>query len=529
MFKLGRWTKSLLVSVLLFGLLPGWNAGVAEAEGQAPGIEWERQIEGSVRVIDVQPLSNGGYTTMGAVKEGELYLDRTDAQGNKQWSKTVTLTENDKNVTVESVQHTRDGGYIVGGTITFFHWRYRDYYIAKLDGNGDIQWKIVDSAGAYGSFQMIRETNDGGFIYVEYTESMNAGFFSTSAIKIDSSGNKEWTKVLGGGRWVDPDVAAQSVRQTADDGYMVGGFKAGSFSIWKLDAAGTIEWNRLYPVRGGYVVPASNGGYAIAGTGASGENVIIMTDSSGAQQWTKTWNGGQTVSLDTTKDGGYLVGTNQNAVKTDGNASTLWTYSVSDLSKAISTDDGGTILVRSPNTIVKLAGPSAPPQGRLKLDSMNYSLAPGQTIDTVLKFVYSGGQTNVTRFGAYSVAEPAIASVDASGNIKGLMPGQTVLTATYNGLQTKANVYIYGGGTQNSLKFDSSEYSLSVGQSLDTVVSAVYAGQTSIVTGQTVYSVGDPSVASIDTAGVITGLKRGMTALTATYNGMKATAKAYVY
>jgi hypothetical protein len=529
MFKLERWTKGLLVGVLLFGLMPGWNAGLAAAEGQAPDMEWERQIEGSVRIIDVQQWSNGGYTSMGAAIEGGLYLDRTDAQGNKQWSKTVALSENGKNVTVESVQHTRDGGYIVGGTVTFGHWRYRDYYIAKVDGNGDMQWKLVEQSGAFGYFNMIRETNDGGFIYVEVNESMNAGFFSTRAVKLDSRGTKEWTRVLGGGRWVDPYVAAKSVRQTADGGYMVGGIKGDSFSIWKLGASGEIEWNQLYSVRGGYAVPASDGGYAISGTGANGENVFIKTDSSGTQQWTKTWTGGQAVSLDIAKDGGYLIGTNRNAFKTDGNASTLWSYSVSDLSMVLSTDDGGAVLVRSPSTIVKLSGQSAPPQARLKLDSVDYSLVAGQTIDTVLTFVYGNGQTDVTRFGAYSVANPAIASVDATGNITGLMPGQTVLTATYNGLQTKADLYIYGGGTQNSLKFDSSAYSLSVGQSLDTVVSAVYAGQTSIVTGQAAYSVGDPSVVSIDTAGVITGLKRGMTVLTATYKVMKATAEAYVY
>ncbi|MDF2659873.1 MAG: repeat protein, partial [Paenibacillus sp.] len=168
MLKLGRWTKCLLVGVLLFGLLPGWNAGLAAAEGQAPGMEWERRIEGNVRIIDVQQLSNGGYTSMGAAKEGEVYLDRTDAQGNLQGSKTVALSENGKSVTIESVQHTRDGGYIVGGTFPLYHWRYRGYYIAKMDGNGEIQWKVVDDSGAYGTFHMIRETNDGGFIYVEF-------------------------------------------------------------------------------------------------------------------------------------------------------------------------------------------------------------------------------------------------------------------------------------------------------------------------------------------------------------------------
>lgn len=528
MLELGRWTKGWLVGILAFGFLQGWSDGLAAAEGQAPGMEWERQLEGSARIIEVQPLGDGGYTSMGAASEGGVYLDRTDAQGHVQWSRTVALSEDGKNATVESVQHTRDGGYIVGGTITLGHWRYRDYYIAKTDGNGDIQWHVIES-GAYGTFHMIRETNDGGFIYVEFTESLNAGFFSTTAVKLDSRGKREWTTSLGGGRWVDPDVAAKSVRQTADGGYLVGGFQANRFSLWKLDASGAIEWNQLYPIRDGYAVPAPDGGYAIAGTGADGENVFMKTDSSGTWQWTKTWNGGQAVSLDSTKDGGYLIGTSRNAVKTDGDAAVQWTYPVSDLARAISTSDGGAVLIRSPGTIVKLSGQPPQPQAELKLDSADYSLVVGQTIDTVLTLVYGTRPTDVTRFGVYSVADPAIASVDTSGNISGLTPGQTVLTATYNGLQAKANLYIYGGSAQSGLNFDSPEYSLSVGQSLDTVVSAVYAGQPSIVTGQAVFTSGDPSVATIDASGVINGLKRGKTVLTATYNGLKATAAAYVY
>jgi hypothetical protein len=54
-------------------------------------------------------------------------------------------------------------------------------------------------------------------------------------------------------------------------------------------------------------------------------------------------------------------------------------------------------------------------------------------------------------------------------------------------------------------------------------------GKTVIVSGQGSYSISDPSVASINTEGLITGIKRGVTVLKATYNGMVTTATLYVY
>jgi hypothetical protein len=166
----------------------------------------------------------------------------------------------------------------------------------------------------------------------------------------------------------------------------------------------------------------------------------------------------------------------------------------------------------------------------LKLDSEDYSIMAGQKLDTVLMSVYGDHSSIVTRYGSYSIADPAIASVDASGNITGLQFGQTVLTATYNSLQTKANVNVYGAKTTPSgLKLDSQDYSLSAGQSLDTVLTVLKNSKTVIVSGQGSYSILDPSIASVNAIGLITGSKRGATVLKATYSGMETTANLYVY
>jgi hypothetical protein len=80
-----------------------------------------------------------------------------------------------------------------------------------------------------------------------------------------------------------------------------------------------------------------------------------------------------------------------------------------------------------------------------------------------------------------------------------------------------------------ALQLDSENYSLVIRETLDTVLNSVYGGRKVNVTKNSTFSIADPTIVSVDLAGNITGLKRGETVLTATYNELKTTAKVYVY
>jgi hypothetical protein len=477
---------------------------------------------------------------MGTTYEGRVYLARSDAQGNQQWSKSIELRSNsntgvEKPVNIRSIRHTRDGGYLIGGTVDGLNFRYRDYVLAKTDKNGQVQWKEGFDSGAYGHFNMVRETKDGGSVNVLFTESLNAGLFHTAVQKRNAGGQIEWTTNIGGGGPASPLAEANSVEQTADGGYIIGGVKDQNFSVWKVNSSGSVEWNKLYKTASGYVTQTPDGGYAIAGSNSSDEAVLIKTDAAGGENWSKSLTGGQMKSLTSTPDGGYLIAQAQRAVKTDAAGNVQWSKPATNLTKAIPVQNGGILLLSSPDTLAKIGAEADPghipsPQIGMKLDSEDYSLAAGEMLDTVLTSVYGGHSILVTHYGNYSIADPAIASVDASGNIMGLEYGQTVLTATYNGMQTKANVNVYGAKTTTSgVKLDSKDYSLSAGQTLDTVLTVVKNGKTVIVSGQGNYSILDPLIASVNAEGLITGSKRGVTVLKAMYNGMETTANLYVY
>src|SRR5690606_38633115 len=172
----------------------------------------------------------------------------------------------------------------------------------------------------------------------EKTENSRGGF-DYWVVKIDESGNIEWDKTLGG----DQDDILNSILQTTDNGYLLGGYSEsgisgektensrGDFDYWilKLDNSGNIEWQTTI---GGNdsellssMIQTTDGGFLVGGyskSNISGEKTensrggndcwIIKLNSSGNIEWQKTIGGSGTdylFSLIETNDSGYLIGT----------------------------------------------------------------------------------------------------------------------------------------------------------------------------------------------------------------------------
>jgi TolB-like protein len=164
---------------------------------------------------------------------------KTDANGNIQWAKTYGGTGWDE---AYSVQQTSDGGYIVAGETYSFGAGYRDIFLIKTDANGNIQWAKTyggtDDDWAYS----VQQTSDGGYIVAGWTESFGADSTDVFLIKTDANGNIIWAKTYGG---TLRDVAS-SVQQTSDGGYIVAGYTRSFGAVFndlfliKTDANGNI-------------------------------------------------------------------------------------------------------------------------------------------------------------------------------------------------------------------------------------------------------------------------------------------------
>jgi hypothetical protein len=314
------------------------------------------------RFYSVQQTSDGGYIVAGVTHSFssggyDIFLIKTDANGNVIWAKTYGEISNEK---AFSVQQTSDGGYIVAGVTDYFSAVIGDIFLIKTDANGNIQWAKTYGGTSTDSAFSVQQTSDGGYIVAGYTYSFGAGGTDIFLIKTDASGNLQWAKTYGGTYWDE----AYSVQQTSDGGYIVAGYP----SLIKTDANGNIIWAKTY---GGTTVRSvqqtSDGGYIVAGhTNSFGAGYydifLIKTDANGNVQWAKTYGGTYSEwasSVQQTSDGGYIVaGTTRSfgaywynifLIKTDANGNIQWakTYGGTDGDEAYyarQTSDGGYIV-----------------------------------------------------------------------------------------------------------------------------------------------------------------------------------------
>ena len=153
---------------------------------------------------------------------------------NIEWAKCYGGTGFDM---ANSVQQTTDGGYIIAGSSTSTdgdvhgnHSTYiADFWIVKLNVNGDTLWTKCYGGSDRDFAQSIQQTTDDGYIVAGETFSTDGdvhGNHDTTntnpdwwILKLDANGDTIWTRCYGG---TDLDLA-QSIQQTTDGGYIVAG------------------------------------------------------------------------------------------------------------------------------------------------------------------------------------------------------------------------------------------------------------------------------------------------------------------
>ncbi len=303
----------------------------------------------------VQQTTDGGYIIAGVYHGYGLWLIKTDSSGNQQWNQVFTSLWIDS---AYCVQQTTDGGYVIVGGYTYAPGP-PDMWIIKTDSNGNQQWdtKVGGPSAEYG--HCIRQTTDGGYIVVGYTDSYGAGLEDAELVKLDSAGTIVWIQYYGG----NLNDRGNSVRQTSDGGYIFTGFTnsfgAGQADVYlvKTDSLGNVVWSQTYggtnDDEGNSVRQTIDGGYIIAGNtqsyGSGGVDIyLIKTDSSGTKLWDDTYGGtgiedGQCVQQ--TSDGYYIIA-----------GTKFTTYNEFWLIKL------GVVTNQPPN---KPAKPSGPPRGNV--------------------------------------------------------------------------------------------------------------------------------------------------------------------
>ncbi|HYV91865.1 MAG TPA: T9SS type A sorting domain-containing protein [Chitinophagales bacterium] len=138
----------------------------------------------------------------------------------------------------------------------------------------------------------LQQTADGGYILGGYSLSDSSGDKTENSwggydywiIKIDSLGTKQWDKDFGG----SADERLYSLQQTTDGGYILGGTSSSGISGDKTEP----NWDSI---------------------NFSHDFWVVKIDSLGTKQWDKDFGGTANdyiVSLQQTMDGGYILGGN---------------------------------------------------------------------------------------------------------------------------------------------------------------------------------------------------------------------------
>lgn len=267
-----------------------------------------------------------------------------------------------------AIAPTNDGGYIFTGYTKSVGAGGEDVWLVKTNKNGDVAWQKTIGGSKNDAANFIMPTADGGYIITGYTYSKGSGQSDVWVIKTNSSGNPEWENSFGG---IEADQAV-SVLPTADNGYIVAAYhfkehinhnpppnnntttaaistitptnalplnKLRYQTIWllKLKANGALEWNETYDTDDQSIPTAMlnmpDGGILVIGNtltkNRSSDALLMKIKNDGTKEWQKilgstAWDALQTATI--SADGNIILGGTQFVSLSNGDA---WLLKVS--------------------------------------------------------------------------------------------------------------------------------------------------------------------------------------------------------
>lgn len=214
----------------------------------APNVSYYAGISGSLN-----KTYDGGFILAGTYEMGnsiDALLYRFNSIGDTLWTKRIG--DSAEFQSGWQAKQTADSGFILCGQTTTYD-PNGDFLLVKTDSLGNVQWEKHFGSGLYDLAQSVVQTADGGyFVGGTFTNQLLSG--NGKYYKTDSLGNVQWTAFYGNP--VQPDNFPTGI-QTKDGGYLLGGnytdssyfqgdYRFGRLSLVKLNPNGSLLWDKKY-------------------------------------------------------------------------------------------------------------------------------------------------------------------------------------------------------------------------------------------------------------------------------------------
>ncbi|QRR01391.1 malectin domain-containing carbohydrate-binding protein [Dyadobacter sandarakinus] len=272
-------------------------------------IEWEKTIGGPGRdfLESLKASGDGGYILGGRSRSpiggnktkapyvlyyGQVYaydhwIVKLSSVGKVQWDLVLRRQKAEYNLDSygTKVELDFDGGYVVGGYQGPEENYLGDYYLAKLNRNGVVQWQKTYGGPHYDQLESVLPINGGGYLLGGWsysgiggdkTQPSSYGQPDYWVIKTDEFGNKLWDKTYGGSG--DNRSYLHAMAQASNGDFLLGGASTagtgrhksqpsrGSDDFWliKINREGTKIWDKT-----------------IGGTGSDNLSALMVTADEG--------------------------------------------------------------------------------------------------------------------------------------------------------------------------------------------------------------------------------------------------------
>lgn len=285
---IGQYLKGVVLLAVLF-----WGKSVA-------GQGWERSYGGNktdrgnalIQTIDRGYLMVGFSESFGSDNDQDVYVVKTDIEGNVVWSEVFDEGFYEQG---NEVIQGRNGNFLIVGMSQEFSTSDRDLYVLSISKSGKFLWsKTYGGAGDEKGLDITLGV-DGGYVIIGETTTTNNGESDFFVLKIDDQGNEIWSRTMG-----TPKDDFGGAITTVNDGYAFAGVSENPIGfdndilVYRISDQGDVKWSERISSseieEANDIITTRDNGLVITGNISNNRDLFIAKyNDSGKRLWSNSY------------------------------------------------------------------------------------------------------------------------------------------------------------------------------------------------------------------------------------------------